>query len=389
MRFVLFKGLSQYGSLRLHIDDLGQALARLGHDVRIADLVQDPALLDEIGADPPDCCFGLNGVAAQAKAPSGSSLFDQMGVVYASLYLDHPLHHQVRLAEPIGRHVALFLDRSHVQFLAAMPKARPLTHVGFLPPGASELPEPVDVSEDAFRARDIPLLFTGTYRGEPEAGWTEWDPSPARDVVIETVDRMIADGKTPILDALKASLGARGAGLSPQLFAQLLPVLRAPQAYVEAYQRNALLQALGRHGAPLHVYGNGWDPLVSRYPSFSYGGVGSVEETLHLLRRTRVVLNTNNGFVAGGHERVFSAMCAGAAVFSDASRFYADAFKEGREIATFAWNRLDAAPEQLSALLQDVPKLAAQASAGHRRATAEHRWSDRAAKLVKVVKSAR
>ena len=139
----------------------------------------------------------------------------------------------------------------------------------------------------------------------------------------------------------------------------------------------------------MQVYGNGWPALADRYPSFKYGGVGSFEETLHLLRRTRVVLNTNNGFVAGGHERVFTAMCAGAAVFSDASRYYADAFKEGREIVTFAWNRLAEAPAQLQALVDDVPRAAKIARAGHARAMAEHRWSDRATRLVKAIRQAR
>jgi hypothetical protein len=33
MRFVLVKGQSQYGSLRLHVDQLAEALSGLGEDV--------------------------------------------------------------------------------------------------------------------------------------------------------------------------------------------------------------------------------------------------------------------------------------------------------------------------------------------------------------------
>ena len=85
----------------------------------------------------------------------------------------------------------------------------------------------------------------------------------------------------------------------------------------------------------------------------------SFQETLHLLRQARLVLNTNNGFVAGGHERVFTAMCAGAGVVSDQSRYYAEAFKEGREIATFTWSELDKVPGQIEGLLADEAALAA------------------------------
>jgi len=92
--------------------------------------------------------------------------------------------------------------------------------------------------------------------------------------------------------------------------------------------------------------------------------------------------------VAGGHERVFTAMCAGAAVFSDANRYYDEAFKDGREIVTFAWPKLASAPELLGALVEDRDRPAAVARAGARRAMAEHRWTDRASRLVKAVKAA-
>jgi hypothetical protein len=247
----------------------------------------------------------------------------------------------------------------------------------------------VDPSDEAFAQRDIPLMFTGTYRGAPTRDWAAWEDSPAREMVAEIADRMAADAALPVVDALKAALADRGGALTGELFDMFVPLLQAPQAFAEAYHRDALLQALGRAGVPLHVYGNGWEPLVQAYPSFVWGGVGSFEETLSLLRRARLVLNINNGFVAGGHERVFTAMCGGAAVFSDASRYYADAFKEGHEIATFAWSRMAEAPDRLLALMNDTSALAAQARAGHTRAMAEHRWPNRAAQFVKAVKEAR
>lgn len=389
MKFVLMKGQSQYGSLRLHVDQLAAALRELAHEVQVVDLAapEGQGELQATFGAPPDCYFGIGGLGAELSS-GGASVYDQLGVVYATLHVDHPVHQAPRVTAPIRRHVAFFLDRSHVQFVSAWPTAK-IAQVGFLPPGANELPEPVDASDEAFGARDIPLLFTGTYRGAPQPAWAAWEASPARDLVAEVADRMAADARLPILDALKAAMAARGAQLTADLFDQLVPLLQTPQAFAEAYHRDRLLHALGAAGAPLHVYGNGWEPLAQRYPSFVYGGVGSFEETLHLLRRARLVLNTNNGFVAGGHERVFTAMCAGAAVVSDASRYYADAFKEGREIVTFAWNRLDEAPGQILELMSDTPRLAGIARGGWKRAMAEHRWSDRAARIVKAVKQAR
>lgn len=388
MKFVLMKGQSQYGSLRLHLDQLGEALRGQAHDVRVVDLLA-PDGFDQLGAtfqEPPDCYFAMGGVAVDLTLPSGSP-YDVLGAVYATMHLDHPVHQIARVTAKVGRHVAFFLDRSHVAFVSAWPSAGP-TSVGFLPPGANELAEPVDTSEAAFARRDIPLLFTGTYRGEPPREWEGWD-EPVKTYVGEIAERMAADARLPLLDALNATLSARGAQLTAELLDQFAPLLRPAQSFAEAYHRDRLLHGLGRAGVPVQVYGNGWEPLAAQYPSFTYGGVGSFEETLHLLRRARLVLNTNNGFLSGGHERVFTAMCAGAAVFSDASAYYAEAFEEGREIVTFDWRDAAEAPGRLLALMEDGPRLADLARAGHALAMAEHRWAHRAERIVEAVSQAR
>jgi hypothetical protein len=390
LRFALVKGQSQYGSLRLHIDQLAEALSAIGHEAVVVDMVGEAPydrLIEALNSRP-DSVLSFGGMGVELSTDQGS-IYDLLGVGYASLYVDHPLHHLGRIKTPIRRNVAFFLDRSHVQFVNASPFAGNFRQLGFLPPGANELPDPPDLSDEAFARRDIPLMFTGTYRGAPQATWRGWPDSPARTVAEGVVERMIADARLPILEALHQVLKQMGAELSAELFSDLANLLVGPQAYAEAYHRDATLHALGVAGLPLHVWGNGWEPLAARYGTFVYGGVGSFAETLHTLRRARVVLNINNGFVAGGHERVFTAMCAGAAVFSDRNPYYAEAFAEGREIVTFDWPELASAPTKLAALVEDVERAGGIARAGALRSQAEHRWTDRAKQLVDAVEQAR
>jgi len=389
LRFALIKGQSQYGSLRLHIDQLAQALEALGHEAQVLDMTGEDrqAQLNAAIAAPPDCFFGFSGVGADLRIGEASA-YDQLGTVYASIYVDNPVHHLGRISTPIRRNVAFFLDRNHVQFVSASPMARGISQLGFLPPGANELPDPPDLSDEAFARRDIPAMFTGTYRGVPQTPWRTWPESPARTVVESIAERMAADARVPILDALRAVLKGLGAELTPQLFSDIAPLLSGPQFFAEAYHRDAVLNALGRAGVPLHIWGNGWAPLAERYSSFIYGGEGSFAETLHTLRLARVVLNVNNGFTAGGHELVFTAMAAGAAVFSDANPYYEQVFKAGREIALFAWPKLAGAAEALLSLIEDQPRAAKIARAGAEKALAEHRWTERAGRLVKAVERA-
>jgi hypothetical protein len=397
MRLVLAKGRSQYGSLRLHLDQLAAALTAMGHEVTVIDLLEAEGALPVVRAilTGADCFFAFNGMACETAA---MEVVRRSGCVYASAYVDHPVHHLPRLTHDINKQVVFFLDRSHVQFMAAWGATRTYAHIGFLPPGANTLDEPVDTSDEAFARRDIPLLFTGTYRGPPQPAWTNWPESAAKDLVADTAQRMADDGRLPLLEALRAATVARKARLSAELLESICLLLSSAQQYAEAFHRQAVLTAFGEAGVPVEVHGIGWAPLCERYPSFRHAGEGSFQETLHLLRRARLVLNINNGFVAGGHERVFTAMSAGAAVFSESSRYYDDAFTEadaparpghGGEIATYSIRRPERAAGQLKALLADLPAQTAMARAGYERAKAEHGWTARAARMMKVIEAVR
>lgn len=85
MRFVLFKGQSRYGSLRLRADQLSAALAGAGHDAQTLDLVAPDAnaLLKASFEPRPDCYFGFGGVGSDIRAngalalrPAGDGLCD-------------------------------------------------------------------------------------------------------------------------------------------------------------------------------------------------------------------------------------------------------------------------------------------------------------------------
>jgi hypothetical protein len=388
MRFVLAKAQSQYGSLRLHIDQLALALRALGQTVEVVDIVGDGAVhrLVQACLAPTDCLFGFSGIGSEIAVPG--RVFGDPTFVYASLYVDHPAHCVERLSRPIPRQAVFFLDHSHVRFAQLWAQPGAFAHIGFLPPGANTLDAAVDTSDAAFAARDIPILFTGTYRGAPSPAWADWPDNPSKALVEAAARLMEADGRLAVADALDQVLAAHGRALTPDLLRAAAPLASVVQFHAEAVHRHRILSALGEAGAPLTVYGAGWEPMIQASPSFTWGGLGSFEETLGLLRRARLVLNINNGFLAGGHERVFTALCAGAAVFSDTSAYYDAAFAPG-EMATYDINRPAEAAQGLTALAGDVPAQAAIARAGHARGMAEHQWTSRAAQLIRVVAALR
>ena len=384
MFFVLLKGSSQYGALELHIDQLAAALAAAGHQAEVLDTSADdfaPRMLDA-AARRPQAFLSLNGIGCGLEL-NGQPAYDLLDAVFASFYVDNPIYHLDRLTAPMRRKAAFFLDETHVELARAAQWSDGFRQIAFLPPGA--IAGPSDQSARAFEDRDIAVLFTGTFRGEPERPWLDWPEGPTRTIVADVAERMAADAELPVQQALTQALTAFGAELTPQRLTGFLPVLQGPLRFAEAHHRAAFVRALGEAGASVTLYGQGWDKLAGRYASFDYRGPGGFAETLSLLPRTRIVLNTNNGFMAGGHERVFTAMSAGAHVFSDHSRYYAEAFEESREISLFRWRDLAQAPARLERLLADPDALAAKAAAGQARARREQSWASRVGPLLNAL----
>jgi hypothetical protein len=334
--------------------------------------------------DGADCVFAFSGVFGHEYG----AVYKRLGITYASLYVDNPVHHLPRLAPPECQYVAFFLDRTHQAFMQVMDEAGAFAHLGFLPPGANTLDAAVDVSREAYGARDIPILFSGTYRGAPERTWLDL-PAAVCNLLTAVADRMVADGALWIGAALRDALDAGGIKLTPEFLRSVAPALSRVQLFAEAYHRNAFLDVIGPAGVPIQTVGKGWDALCERYRSFSYLGEGSFEETLELLRRTRVVINVNNGFVSGGHERVFAAMAAGAAVFSERSFFYDEVFVDGEDMVMFTTPAQPEVAARLQHLVGDLDFGARVAANGHAKTRAHHMWINRATEIVEVVRRVR
>jgi hypothetical protein len=316
------------------------------------------------------------------------AVYKKFGITYASLYVDNPVHHLSRLSPPESPYVAFFLDRTHQAFMQAMDEGGVFSHLGFLPPGANTLDAPVDVSRPAYGARDIPILFSGTYRGDPPRPWLDM-PVAVCNLFGAVADRMVADGSLWIGAALRDALDAGGVKLTPEFLRSVAPALSSVQLFAEAYHRNAFLDVIGSAGVAIQTVGKGWGPLCERYPSFSYLGEGSFEETLELLRRTRVVINVNNGFVSGGHERIFAAMAAGAAVFSETSLFYDEVFVDGEDMVMFKTPVQPDVAGRLERLAGDLDFGARVAASGYAKTRTHHMWANRAAEIVEVVRRVR
>ncbi|MFC5469744.1 glycosyltransferase [Cohnella suwonensis] len=384
-KMVLYKGQSQYGALRVHIDQLAEAFRLLGHTPVVIDLVENDALtqLENALTSGSNFVFSLNAIGIDFKVGE-RSLYDVVNIPFVTALVDHPHYHIERLNNKISKSAVTCLDHSHLRFLSNYYPSNHFKVKAFWMPGGSTVREKTDQDVDSFlRQRTIPLLFTGSYRGVPKRTWSGSGLRSVPNIMDDVCDLMLSHDYLAAEDALDEVLKHRGIVFSEdQRKIMHKYCLEQVGRYIEAYRRHLCLESLGKAGVPMEIYGNGWDGLSEKWPTFRFKGTGSVEETLDLQQQSKICLHTNNNFVEGGHERVFNAMTNGAAVVSETSLFYDNAFENGKEMIAFSWKDLNDLPERIMHYLDNPETLWEIANAGHQKAKLEHSWVRRAEQIL-------
>jgi spore maturation protein CgeB len=143
---------------------------------------------------------------------------------------------------------------------------------------------------------------------------------------------------------------------------------------VRRKRRFDFLMAIAKSQLPVRICGAGWDSQHSAFKHAVFDGPVEMTHVVELMRQSRIVLNTNGNFGAGSHERPFSASLAGAACFSDFSRYYAEVFRPGEDIDLFYWQDLRGGIEALHALAADPERALRQARRAKAKTLAGHTW---------------
>ncbi|MGC1301856.1 MAG: glycosyltransferase [Caulobacteraceae bacterium] len=378
MRAVMVKGLSHYGGTRLFVDHAAAAFRGLGFDVEVLDLAggEDiPGVLRAAARTPTDLVFTINylGEYRDEAGRTVAEIFDAPHVVW---HTDYIFSHEKRLLATARDTALLLVDPTQVEAIGELFGPDRFAHTGFFPHPAVGLAAPVDEDADAFvRARPIPLLWSGS---APDPGTPPWRDMPpaARQIFDAAFELALSVEWTPPHRALDTVLRSIGLDLADPGLTGIRMGARLVDMQVRLTRRHAFLEALAATGLPLHICGDGWADRMHRFPNAVYEGAVEMTRMTELMRRSRVVLNTNGNFGAGSHERPFSAALAGAAVFSDFSRYYAEAFA-GDEIVLFEWKALDKGMDEL-VRLTGAPDIAhAMASRAKARVLDEHTWDRR------------
>lgn len=392
LRVVLLKGQSAYDALRIFLDEIQAAFERRGDQVIMIDLLgatDVQGLLAMARAQGPvDLVYSFN-ILAEYRDGIGQSIAQILGAPHVFHYVDYPFTHLGRLEATRGDAAILTIDPSHAEAVSSVYGPDRFGFTGFCPHAAIGEPALPPTSLDAFvQDRPIPVLFMGTFYKADTPPWAALQ-GPARKVMSDAADLAASVEWMPALDAVDQAL--RSHGFDPAE-ARVAPVRKSASMvheHVRANRRFEALKAAARAKVPLQVFGHGYEKHLYRFKNVTYGGEAGFRQTVELMRQSRVVLNINANFGRGSHERPLTALLAGAAVATDASAFYADAFVEGQDLQIYRWQALDDGMAALAQLASDPKRAMDMALSGQAKVAAGHRWDHRLDTIIAAADAAR
>lgn len=391
MRILIMKGQSQYGGTRLFADLAAAAFRRRGLDVEVLDLggVEDGGalILGYRPQGPLDLVFTIN-IAGEFIDSLGRTLRDLFGAPHVVWHTDYIFSQAPRLNGTPRSTAVLLVDPTQVEAVRAISGADRFAHLAFFPHPAVGDPAPDDETLARFMdRRPIPVLWSGGFQ-KADAPWAGVE-GPARQVFQDALDLALSVEWMAPHEALDTVLAARGLDLSAPENRGAREAAAILDAEVRKTRRFEFLKAVARTGAPLHICGHGWESQLYRFKNATFEGPVEMTRMVELMRQSRLVLNTNGNFGAGSHERPFSAALAGAATFSDFSRYYAQVFTPGRDIELFRWKDLPAGMDALKALADDPQRCFDYAREAKATTLAGHTWDRRIDQILAAADAVR
>lgn len=384
----LFKGSSQYGAVRAHVDDLAHAFTELGFDSHIVDLEGDAGgglteLFAFAQAGRLAFVHGMVGWGAGVVV-AGHDLYQAMGVPFVHHMQDPPYFAHDRLVAGTARKLIAVHDAAYESYLQRVPALRGprrLLTCGGRAPDAPLLP---------FEQRNIDVLvsMSVTPAAQLDAELAALPPDPRR-LVRQIVEAALDSSDVVVHDVAFRLLAPRGIEewfAAPERHSgELRFALALMQvAYQHVHARRRLRLAPQILALPAVIYGNGWEGLVGKKSRAQVRGPASFAEVLDATARARIALNVMPPVNDAPHDRTCYAMLAGAAYLTDPNAFFRREYRAGEEIGFYDL-RTRTLADEVRTLLDDPARLAAMAEAGRAATAARHTWRHRAEELLAFV----
>lgn len=197
--------------------------------------------------------------------------------------------------------------------------------------------------------------------------------------------KMRKEPNLPAEKALLCVLQERGEQLTQQEFFELFYELRRVSYCVTHYYRYQVLKVILESGIRVDVFGNSWlGSDLRKYSNLVCHEDVTVDESLEIMRKSKMSLNVMSWHKGGFTERMANIMLAGAVLVTDDTT-YLDGNGMKDDMVVFCLDELGRLPKQIKEVLADEEKRAQMAQRGMEKVRGEHTWEKRAEELLRIL----
>lgn len=378
----MIKGFSAYNVLRCAADEITEGFLRYGYQVEMLDM-KDPDILAKLmdcmdRRDEYEFYFSMQAIGWDQECGALPQLQEMRRVGWIA---EDPFFHEGRLVGSIGTgaYVLTVQDIFARRIRESYPKftaIQTLYHGGFY---CEYVP--------AWEVRDIDVFFPGSYTTVQAAEQKLESLDGVFGVVGRKVkERLVLNGQTNTWDEeARSYLKEIHFETSEDEFLTLLRELYPLDEFQRACIREKMLEILLEAGIRVSVVGKGWDAYAGRgrehLDVLSAEGV-DIKEVVQLMQRSKIVLHNTN-FASGMHERIFTAMLAGAVCVTSEYDLLRQFFTNGIEMVMYPQSKTECLPEIVKELLNAPEHAREIADAGREKALQKHTWRRRGEQIAK------
>jgi hypothetical protein len=365
----LFLHTMLYNTCRKFTKHFAEALERQGVTCRLFD-VEDGEMrshIQTIIADPPDCtvCF-------TCKDSFEGTLFCELGIPHFSYVLDSSIYFK-RLTEKPNLAMAV-IDEYDCEYERQYPG---FENIFFLPHAVER-----EASFDHLAERPYDVVMIGAL-WDYEAMRQAWPRKYSKELVQvmeRVIERVLGDSHTYYIFAFLEEVAGRELDVGD---ISLLEVFQNIESYFRSYDRIELIRSI--KDANVHVFGSGllgepgWEKYLSGQHNVTLHHKIAFEQSIDIIRKTKIFLNSTPSYKKGGHERVFNGPALGALVLANENIFLPRHFQDREEILYYQPSQRGHVNDLINEYLSDESKRKRVVHQAREKVMQGHTWDHRAA----------
>lgn len=373
---------NQYETKRHFTEKLSKALNRKGIETKIFDVDEDRIHENVISAlqdEKPDFTASFNTVL---PFPDNSYLWDVLQTPHLSILLDPSIYSVNLIQSPYS--IVSCVDRFDCYGLMTQNFDR----VFFMPHAVEkELFE-----RPAEENKEYDVVFIGScydYESIRDA-WKREFPSSISNVLENAANILFSDNKTPLQETLvrawqESKLSAEGVD-----FLKLFTYL---DKYTRGLDRAQLISSI--KDCEIHIFGEqfqddpnaikGWKQQLAGRDNIVYHEPIPYEDSLEVMRKSKICLNSNPFFKDGSHERLFGAAAGRSLLVTTDNLFVREEFKDGEDLLLYQHKQLDGINQKVNHYLSHEEERRKLTDSAFEKAKKSHTWDNRVDLLLEVM----